>query len=386
VIPRYQWIVLRSPFFVVCVEEKMRGQAYPAINDSDFSLLPFPLPPLAEQHRIVAKVDKLMALCDRLETARVEREETRDRLVASSLVRLNVPDPETFQADARFALNTLPALTARPDQIKQLRQTILNLAVRGKLVPQHPKDTPASELLKRIAAEKAQLIKEKKLKRQKQLTPIEMGSVSFDVPDGWTWAKADDVFLNITDGFHNTPSSVAAGRPYVTAKHIRPNRIDFDNCLYVDEKNHRELFAKTRVRHGDILIVNIGAGCGTPAMVEVDFEFSFKNVAIVNLPTGMDGNFILVFLLYYRELVFDDLIKGGAQPFLGLGMLREMLIPLPPLAEQHRIVAKVHELMALCDRLEASLNTAGTTRRQLLDALLAEALAPAEVSEREAAE
>ena len=114
-----------------------------------------PLPPLAEQHRIVAKVDELMALCDRLEAARAEREATRDRLTAASLARLNAPDPDTFPDDARFALDALPALTARPDQIKQLRQTILNLAVRGKLVPQDPNDEPASELLKRIAQEKA---------------------------------------------------------------------------------------------------------------------------------------------------------------------------------------------------------------------------------------
>src|SRR6185312_15948270 len=96
----------------------------------------FPLPPIAEQHRIVAKVDELMGLCDRLEAARTGREAVRDRLGAASLARLNAPDPETFQDDAPFALDALPALTTRPDQIKALRQTILNLAVRGKLVPQ----------------------------------------------------------------------------------------------------------------------------------------------------------------------------------------------------------------------------------------------------------
>jgi type I restriction enzyme S subunit len=116
-----------------------------------------PLPPLAEQRRIVAKVDELMALCDRLEAARGEREATRDRLAVASLARLNAPDPATFQDDTRFALDTLQALTTRPDQIKPLRQTILNLAVRGKLVPQDPNDEPASELLKRIAKEKARL-------------------------------------------------------------------------------------------------------------------------------------------------------------------------------------------------------------------------------------
>ena len=124
-----------------------------AVNQGISLNLRFPLPPLAEQHRIVAKVDELMALCDRLEAARAEREATRDRLTTASLSRLNTPDPDavTFADDARFALRNLPALTARPDQIKQLRQTILNLAVRGKLVPQDPNDEPASELLKRIA-------------------------------------------------------------------------------------------------------------------------------------------------------------------------------------------------------------------------------------------
>ena len=97
----------------------------------------------------------------------------RDRLAAASLARLNAPDPETFQADARFALDALPALTTRPDQIKQLRQTILNLAVRGKLVPQDPNDEPASELLKRIAKEKVRLVKEGKAKRQDPLSEVD---------------------------------------------------------------------------------------------------------------------------------------------------------------------------------------------------------------------
>ena len=119
----------------------------PRLKSPDIAIAVFALPPLAEQHRIVAKVDELMALCDRLEAARAEREATRDRLAAASLARLNAPDPDdTFRDHARFALDALPALTTRPDQIKQLRQTILNLAVRGKLVPQDPNDEPASEI------------------------------------------------------------------------------------------------------------------------------------------------------------------------------------------------------------------------------------------------
>ena len=112
------------------------GIAQKTVSLSGLRKFTLPLPPFAEQRRIVAKVDELMTLCDRLEAARVSRETTRDRLAAASLNRLNTPDPDTFPTDARFALDALPALTTRPNQIKQLRQTILNLAVRGKLV--HP--------------------------------------------------------------------------------------------------------------------------------------------------------------------------------------------------------------------------------------------------------
>ena len=132
-LPRFLWIALRSPFMVKCVEESQRGQAYPAINDADFAVLPFPLPPLAEQHRIVAKVDELMGLCDRLEVARAEPRGSTRPIGSCELARLNAPDPEKPSRPTPASSGTRwPALTMRPDQIKQLRQTILNLAaVRG---------------------------------------------------------------------------------------------------------------------------------------------------------------------------------------------------------------------------------------------------------------
>ena len=146
------------------------GTTFVAINKNQLTAFVIPLPPLAEQHRIVAKVDELMALCDRLEAARTERETTRDRLAAASLVRLNDPDPDPaiFRNHAAFAVANLSPLTTRRDQIKALRQTILNLAVRGKLVEQDSNDEPASELLKRIAAARrlASSLKAGKIKKQ----------------------------------------------------------------------------------------------------------------------------------------------------------------------------------------------------------------------------
>ena len=169
----------------------------------------FPLPPLAEQHRIVAKVDELMALCDQLEATKTAREQSRDRLVAASLHSLNSPDDTTEtdmpdlparQADAfcdhaRFVFELLPRLTTRPEHIKQLRQTILNLAVHGKLVPQDSADEPASELLKRIQTEKERLANNRVIKRLKVTPLIDTAEVLFFLPETWVWVRLGDLLL-----------------------------------------------------------------------------------------------------------------------------------------------------------------------------------------------
>ncbi|MCE2484153.1 MAG: restriction endonuclease subunit S [Desulfurellaceae bacterium] len=151
------------------------GATRSKLNQAKALDIPIMLPPLAEQHRIVAKVDELMALCDRLEAARKERETTRNRLAAASLARLSAPapDPAVFQSHTASALNNLAPLTTRPDQIKALRQTILSLAVRGNLVEQDPNDEPAAELLKRIRGWRSRAIAQKKIRApRKPLAPI----------------------------------------------------------------------------------------------------------------------------------------------------------------------------------------------------------------------
>jgi len=191
--PDFLVLFLKSPHFIETGIPKMTGTAgQKRVPAEYFANGPFPLPPLAE-HRIVAKVDELMALCDRLEAARAEREAARDRLAAASLARLNVPDPDTFADDARFALDALPALTARPDQIKQLRQTILHLAVRGQLVAQDPSDEPAAVLLAQIANDAATQKSSGSLRRRKELPVLELDRVPFGLPAGWAWARFPDL-------------------------------------------------------------------------------------------------------------------------------------------------------------------------------------------------
>ena len=189
--PDYILIFLKCSHFIEAGIPKMTGTAgQKRVPTEYFASSSFPLPPLAEQHRIVAKVDELIVLCDRLEVARAEREATRDRLATASFARLNAPDPDpsVFKGHAVFAFENFAPLTTRLDQIKALRQTILNLAVRGKLVEQDPADKPTSELLKRIAKEKMRLVKTGKTKRA-EVDSIDLNDAPFPVPHRWVWTR-----------------------------------------------------------------------------------------------------------------------------------------------------------------------------------------------------
>jgi type I restriction enzyme S subunit len=384
--PEYCALAFRRPDFVAYVERLGRGTKMPRLRTPDAIVAPFPLPPLAEQHRIVAKVGELMGLCDRLEAARGSREAVRDRLVLASLARLNAPDPETFQSDACFALDALPALTTRPDQIKALRQTILNLAVRGKLVPQDTNDEPASELLKRIAKEKALLIKAGGIRNSKPIPAL--SEPPFPIPVNWRWSQLGTLCFLITDGAHHTPKYQKEGVPFLSVKDVSGGAIDFANTRFISPEAHRELAKRCNPEFGDILLTKVGT-TGIAVEVDTEQEFSiFVSVALLKFSReNIDRRFLchLINSPFVKQQSADN-TQGIGNKNLVLRLINQFAIPLPPLAEQHRIVAKVDALIALCDRLEASLTSTTATRRRLLDALLAEALVPAEDREMEAAE
>ena len=188
---------------------------------SDYCRLP--LPPLAEQHRIVAKVDELMALCDRLEAAQAERESRRDKLAAASLHRLNNgADADEFREHARFHLHHLPRLTTRPEHIQQLRQTILNLAVRGKLVPQDPNDEPASDLLASVADQKTRT-GNRKTGRDSVGDITSLVEEAFDSPPGWMWTRIADAVERVTVGYVGPMKDqiVEGGIPFLRSQNVR---------------------------------------------------------------------------------------------------------------------------------------------------------------------
>ncbi|MBY3227511.1 restriction endonuclease subunit S [Rhizobium laguerreae] len=389
--PKYIHLVLRSPSGQNSLGLGTTKVAQPNINAKAIATIPFTLPPLPEQHRIVAKVDELMALCDQLETARTTREATRDRLAAASLARLNTPDPETFADDAHFAFDALPALTARPDQIKQLRQTILNLAVRGKLVPQDPKDEPAEELLKRIAEERDELVKSKVIRRDGLLDPVLATEHPFAIPATWSWARIGDVVHFTQYGTSQKSHPSEKGVPVLTMGNVQDGRVVWSNEKRIpeDSSDLPDLY----LRKYDLLYnrTNSAELVGkTGIYIGEDRKRTFASYLIRLRPSlrWSAPHFINLAMntSVFRETQIVPLIKKQTgQANVNGSALKNMLVPLPPLAEQHRIIAKVDELTSLCDRLETSLTTADDTRRELLDALLAKALAPVNAEHLQAA-
>ncbi|MER8452762.1 restriction endonuclease subunit S [Mesorhizobium sp. M1428] len=341
---------------------QMIGTANVSLSVGKVSDVPVPLISPSTQR----KVDEMMALCDRLEAARAGREGVRDRLAAASLARLNAPDPETFQADAGFALDALPALTTRPDQIKALRQAILNLAVRGKLVPQDPKDEPAFELLKRIRAWQRREIEQKRIRApRKPLAPIKADDSQYPKPTGWAFARLGElIYIQSGDGL--TAANMKDG----------PVPVFGGNGIngYHDQSN---------VYQPTIVIGRVGYYCGS-IHVAPPSAWITDNAFITHFSQGDIYLRFLVLLLTGTNLKEDE--NATAQPVISGSKIYPIVVGLPPLAEQHRIVAKVDALIALCDQLEASLNVTAATCRRLLDALLADALAPTDTRELEAAE
>ena len=263
-------LYLKSPHFIETGIPKMTGTAGQKRVPTDyFAHSPFPLPPLAEQHRIVAKVDELMALCDRLEAARAEREAARDRLAAASLARLNGPEPDTFLDDARFVLSALPALTTRPDLIQKLRQTILNLAARGKLVPQNVDDEPASSLLNRIAQDKARQVKSKAIPRQKEPAP-DLAKLVEKLPASWSPIALGQVCNLVTSGSRGWAEFYSAsGAGFIRAQNIRFGKLRLDDLACVNPPSKSE-GSRTLAAKGDLLIVITGAGVTNPALLDRD--------------------------------------------------------------------------------------------------------------------
>lgn len=365
---RYRYYEIRD----ITGQNQRRG-----LNMGLVAELSIPLPPLAEQHRIVAKVDELMVLCDQLEQQQTDNLSAHQTLVETLLGALTrVESQQEFSAAWARIVSHFDMLFTTEASIDQLKQTILQLAVMGKLVPQDPHDESAQELYDRIQRTRAVLVKNGTIKRI-SIEPNPTEDDCESLPSGWLWSRLGAVF-DVRDGTHDTPKYTDEGFPLITSKNIYTGSLSFEGAKFISEKDHRQINERSRVDRGDILFAMIGS-IGNPVIVDTDREFSIKNVALFKYLDASDAE--PRFLLLYLSLVAEEMREkaaGGVQSFVSLGFLRNYPFPLPPLNEQRRIVAKVDELMALSNALKASIADATATQAYLADAIVQQAIAEKE--------
>ena len=277
--------------------------------------LVLPLPPLAEQKRIVAKIEQLLPYIDRYEKAWSRLQEFNKR----------------FPSD--------------------MQKSLLQYVIEGKLVKQRAEEGTAEELFAQIQAEKQRLIAEGKLKKQKPLPEITEEEKPFDIPESWKWVRLEEVCKSIADGDHQAPPQVATGIPFLVISNVSNGRLDFANTRFVPQEYFQKISNERIAEYGDLLFTVTGS-YGIPIKVDCENSFCFQR-HIVLLKILLDWNF--VYYLLKTPLIksqCDKKATGTAQKTVGLNTLKSLALPLPPLAEQKRIVARLEELLPLCDRLK----------------------------------
>ena len=308
--------------------ENAKGVAYPAISDKRLYNALLPLPPLAEQKRIVAKIEELLPLVDRYEKAWSRLEDFHKR----------------FPVD--------------------MQKSLLQMAIQGKLVEQKADEGTGAELLEKILAAKnaegakgkgekshAKSAKSAKVGSRVSREEIPDDEKPFDIPESWEWARLG-VVVDVRDGTHDTPKYVQAGVPLVTSKNLVSGTIDFTNAKFISYEDSKAINIRSGVDDGDVLFAMIGT-IGNPVLIRKDREFSIKNMALFK-PIDR-GLFCMEYLMMFLTKAQFDMRKSASasvQSFVSLSFLRNYPIPLPPLAEQKRIVAKLEELLPLCERLK----------------------------------
>ena len=333
----YQW---NSKIFEkIC--NKWIGQA--AVNGTKLLTFLFPLPPTAEQHRIVEKVDRLMSLCDELEAKQQQERAGCLKLGTASLVGLqNVESPEEFERLWAQVCDAFDLILDCPENVGVLRQTILRLAVQGKLGTQDERDEPADVLLDDIRKEKARSIKNGKPQKEKPLKFVNGTDLPFKIPNKWVWTYFGKITFN-RDG-ERKPLEKAV-------RATRHGAYDYYGASGVIDTVDDYLFDKPL-----LLIGEDGANLvnrSTPIAFIAHGKFWVNNHA--HVLDGISFEFLRYLEIYINSINLQPYITGMAQPKMNQAKMNSIPVPLPPLAEQERIIAKVDALMALCNHLDVRL-------------------------------
>ena len=314
----FYFLMAQKPLFI----KQGEGGAQPNISKEKIVSTLMPVPPLEEQRRIVVMLGRIFPIIDAYSKCKTE------------LDLYNTTFPE------------------------RLKKSILQEAVKGKLVPQDPSDEPAEALLERIREEIQRLIKEGKIKKDKHESVIfrrdnshyeKRGSeevcidddIPFEIPDGWAWCRLGSILEKLTDGTHSTPKYTDSGVPFISVKDVSSGVLSFDSAKHISESEHRELYKRCDPKRGDILLTKVGT-TGIPVIVDTDEEFSlFVSVAQLRFSHSLlDENYLL--LLIQSPLVQQQCTehtRGVGNKNWVMRDIANTLVAIPPLAEQKRIVA-----------------------------------------------
>ncbi|WP_063669044.1 restriction endonuclease subunit S [Aliivibrio fischeri] len=383
--PLFILLYLKAPIFLKVGETKMTGSAGQKRVPKDFfAENPLPFAPLEEQNRIVAKVDELMSLCDQLEQQTETSIETHQTLVEVLLNTLtSSADAQELMQNWQRISKHFDALFTTEKSIDTLKQTILQLAVMGKLVPQNSKDEPAAKLLERIAEEKAQLIKDKKIKKQKGLPEITEDEKLFDLPSGWEWCRIVDLSLNSESGW----SPKCLDTPRETGKWgvLKVSAVTWG--VYNPNENKElpttlEPREQIEVKVGDFLISRantaelVAKAVIVPPNSPEKLMMSDKIIRF-RFSEMLEVNYINLFNNsgfardYYAE------VAGGTSSSMknvSRVQINNLVVALPPQEEQDKIVCKVNTFFNICDQLKARLKESQTTQLHLTDAIVEQAV------------
>lgn len=370
--PRFVMALLRTPY----ARASLIDSASQTTNIANVSLgklrpLAFPLPPLAEQSRIVTRVEALMRLCDALEAKGQLEAAQHAQLVSTLLGTLTASTtPDELTAHWQRVAQQFDLLLDRPEAIDALEQTLLQLAVRGLLVPQDPTDEPASALLQKIRAEKDRLIVTGQIKRDKPLPPITEEEKPFELPVGWEWGRLEQLSIAIVDCPHSTPKFVESGRLCLDTNSFKQGVLLPHKLRFVDDSTFVERNARLTPQPGDLVFAREGS-VGESILIPDGVEACLgQRVMLFRFSPQVSKEFVR--LAISSTSFLDALLamhKGIGAKHVNVGDMRNAVIPLPPLPEQSRIVTRVTALRRLCADLRQRL-----AERQSVQARLAEAL------------
>lgn len=364
----FLWRWIQSP----TVQNEIEGSASGTTNQIELNTSTvinhlMPLPPLPEQHRIVARIDQLMARCDALEALRKEREGKRLAVHAAAIQQLlEAKDGAAWG----FIQQHFGELYTVKENVAELRKAILQLAVMGRLVPQDPKDSPASELLKEIDSEKQRLVKAGKIKAPKPLPPIKPEEMPYELPKGWEWVRLGEIGVWKSGSTPSrTNSNYYGGNiPWVKSGEVKQGRItQTEETITEQALNECSLSLNPK---GSVLVAMYGANIGEVGILEIDATTN-QAICACQTFTSFDERYLLN-LISSLKPYFISQGAGAAQPNISREKIIATPFPLPPIAEQHRIVARIDQLMDLCDALEQKISDATDKQTELLRAVMAQ--------------